>query len=324
MSDVFDVVLLFALPASGKSEVRKFMASMDPEVLKKDFHIGENLQLDDFPYVHMMRRIDDELEKMGEPRVFYPGEEPLIDGRDWSTLIQLLNEDYHDMVNHNVITTDSAAKLLFDRIDRAALIDGISPRLGKLREEVYEKLAGILEKESRDLLDEKQNAYPKDMVDKTIIIEAARGGKDGSSMPLTDFYGYQYSIPYLCPELLKKAAILYILVTPEESRRKNEERSDPNDPGSILNHGVPLSVMLNDYGCDDMAYLLETSEVKDTITIKAHGETYHIPVGIFDNREDKTTFLRGDKELWPEEKVKEMTEAVRKATDTMYKNYKGE
>ena len=64
---VFKVVLLQALPASGKSEVRNFMANVEPERLQNEFHIGENLQLDDFPYVHMMRRIDNELQAMGQP-----------------------------------------------------------------------------------------------------------------------------------------------------------------------------------------------------------------------------------------------------------------
>ena len=85
-NNVFKVVLLQALPASGKSEVRNFMANIEPERLKKEFHIGENLQLDDFPYVHMMRRIDNELEAMGQARLFYPGEEPFIDGRDLSLI----------------------------------------------------------------------------------------------------------------------------------------------------------------------------------------------------------------------------------------------
>ena len=119
-NDVFQVVLLQALPASGKSEVRNFMANIEPERLKSEFHIGENLQLDDFPYVHMMRRIDNELEAMGQARIFYPGEEPFIDGRDWGTLCNLLNEDYHDLMNRNIVKTDSAAQLLFARMDRAA------------------------------------------------------------------------------------------------------------------------------------------------------------------------------------------------------------
>ena len=141
-------------------------------------------------------------------------------------------------------------------------------------------------------------------------------------MPLKDPLGYQYSLRHFCPEILEKASILYIWVTPEESRRKNNARANPNDPGSILNHGVPMSVMLNDYGCDDMDYLEQHSEVPHTITVKAHGKTYHLPIGRFDNRVDKTSFLRGPKEDWDSEKVKEVTEGIKQATDTMFSNYK--
>lgn len=154
-NNVFKVVLLQALPASGKSEVRNFMANIEPERLKKEFHIGENLQLDDFPYVHMMRRIDNELEAMGQARLFYPGEEPFIDGRDWGTLCCLLNEDYHDLLNRNVQRPDSCAQLLFDRYDRAGQIVGIAPRLGKLPEEIRKKLAEKLEAEAAAMLKEK-------------------------------------------------------------------------------------------------------------------------------------------------------------------------
>lgn len=75
-NNVFKVVLLQALPASGKSEVRNFMAHVEPGRLQEEFHIGENLQLDDFPYVHMMRRIDNELQAMGQERVFTPVKSP--------------------------------------------------------------------------------------------------------------------------------------------------------------------------------------------------------------------------------------------------------
>lgn len=319
---VFDIVLLMALPASGKSEVRNFMANISPERLASEFHIGENLQLDDFPYVHMMRRIDNELQAMGEERIFYPGEEPFIDGRDWGTLCCLLNEDYHDLLNRNVCKPDSAAKLLFERIDRAGEQAGISPRLGLLKDSIREKLASILEKEAAEMLAEKQAQYPESFENKTIVIECARGGPDGSSMPLTGTFGYQYSLPMFCPEILEKAVVLYIWVTPEESRRKNADRADPNDPGSNLHHGVPMAVMLGDYGCDDMEYLTQQTERKDTLTVSAHGNTYHLPIGIFDNRVDKTSFLRETPDHWDEEKVKVVTAGIRTATDTMFANYK--
>ena len=319
-NNVFKVVLLQALPASGKSEVRNFMAHVEGDRLRDEFHIGANLQLDDFPYVHMMRRIDNELQAMGESRIFYPGEEPFTDGRDWGTLCNLLNEDYLDLMNRVVVKPDSAAEYLFARIDRAGESAGIAPRLGLLKAEVRARLAAILENEARAMLDEKQNAYPESFENKTVVIECARGGPDGSSMPLTGTFGYQYSLPMFCPEILENAAILYIWVTPEESRRKNADRADPNDPGSNLHHGVPMAVMLGDYGCDDMEYLVANSK-PNCVSFEAHGRHWDVPIGIFDNRVDKTSFLRGEPETWDADKVAEVTAAIRRATDNMFENY---
>lgn len=322
MSNVFNTVLLVALPASGKSEVRNFMANIEPERLQEEFHIGANLQLDDFPYVHMMRRIDNELMALGEERLYYPGEDPFIDGRDWGTLCMLLNEDYKDMMNRTVVTTESAAEYLMERIDRASMAVGLPPRNSLLKPEVRKAVAAKLEDEARKMLDDKHAQYPDSFENKTIIIECARGGSDGSAMPLTGTFGYQYSLPQFCPEILENAAILYIWVTPEESRRKNNARANPDDPGSNLFHGVPMSVMLGDYGCDDMEYLIDHSELADTITVESCGRTYHLPIGVFDNRVDKTSFLRADKSDWDPAMVEDVTAAIRTATDTMWKNYK--
>ena len=64
-----------ALPASGKSEVRKYLAGLSPERCRDEFHIGPTVQLDDFPYVHLMRRIDDELAAAGGGRLFFQSPE---------------------------------------------------------------------------------------------------------------------------------------------------------------------------------------------------------------------------------------------------------
>ena len=319
MSETFDIVLLLALPASGKSEVRRFLANVEPERLKKEFHIGANLQLDDFPYVHMMRRADDELAKLGKARIFFKsGDRPFQDTKDWGTLIHLLNEDYHDLMRKNIQETDSAAQLLMRRIDSAGEKAKIAPRLAKLDKADWTAVSAALEKEARAMLNEKHAAYPESFEGKTIVIEAARGGPDGSTYPLQDPLGYQYSLRELAPEILKRAVILYVWVTPEESRRKNTARTNPNDPGSILHHGVPMEVMLNDYGCDDMDYLEKNSEVPGTITVAAHGAKFHLPIGRFDNRVDKTSFLRVEKKDWDPKMVADVTNGMKGATDKLY------
>ena len=319
MEKTFDIVLLLALPASGKSEVRRYLSNVPADSLRKDFHIGENLQLDDFPYVHLMRRIDDELARLGHARMFFQsGEKPFTEPKDWGTLIHILNEDYHDLMNKNVVKAESAGQLVMRRIDKAGEKAGIVPRLAKLDHGAASAVAAAIEKESRDLLNEKYAAYPASFEGRTIVIEAARGGPAGSAMPLKPPFGYQYSLGQLAPEILERAVILYVWVTPEESRRKNAARTDPNDPGSILHHGVPIDVMMNDYGCDDMGWLEQNSELPGTITISKGGKKYHLPVGRFDNRVDKTSFLREDRKLWSREKVDAIHNGIKSATDKLF------
>ena len=322
MKKIFKTILLFALPASGKSEVRNFMTNMDPDRLRDDFHIGANLQLDDFPYVHFMRLIDNALEDMGEKRLFYVSDDlPYFDDRDWGTLTHLLNEDYDNMKAKRRLNTESYAMELFSRIDRAGAKVGFEPRIALLSDEIIEKLADLLEEDARAIVDGLESQYTDEFDDRTVIIECARGGPDGSEMPLTGGYGYQFTLPNLSEEVLKDAVLLYIWVTPEESRRKNNERANPDDPGSNLFHGVPIGVMLGDYGCDDMEYLIQQSDEPNTVSFMKEGKKWTIPIGVFDNRVDKTSYLRRDKETWTDEEIAEMTKGIQNATSAMWNLY---
>ena len=62
--------------------------------------------------------------------------------------------------------------------------------------------------------------------------------------------------------------------------------------------------MLGDYGMDDMAYLCDTSDRPGTVQVATRGKTFHLPVARFDNRVDKTSFIRGDRASWPAESVR--------------------
>ncbi len=321
MSAILDTVLLVALPASGKSEVRRYLRLLSPEVCRKDFHLGPTVQLDDFPYVHLMRRIDDELAASGAVRVFFQaGDQPFLDSRDWGTLIHLLNDDHADLVARRVLTTDSYAAELFRRIDAAGEKSGIPPRLAPLGEALT-GLGATLEEEARALRLEQEAAYPDSLEGRTLVIEFARGGPDGSSLPLPAPHGYAYSFSQLAPEILERAAVLYIWVTPEESRRKNEARTDPDDPGSILHHGVPLSVMLGEYGCDDMDWLVAQARTPGTVPVTAHGKEYALPVARFDNRVDRTSFVREEPEAWDADAVRALHEGLRDGLQALYKSW---
>ena len=299
MSETLDVLLLLALPASGKSEVRRYLASLTPEQCRGDFHLGPTVQLDDYPYVHMMRRVSQELRRLGASGVFFDSDElPMKEPLDWGTLVELLNEDFEDLQRRYRPAPASAAEWLLDRFDVARQKAGASPALGALPSAARRALNTTLEAEAAELLRDKNAGIPESLEGRTVVIEAARGGPDGASPPLPAPLGYAYTLRKFSDAILARASILYVWVTPEESRRKNHERTDPNNPGSILHHGVPMAVMLGDYGCDDMEWLIQHSDRPDTVRIKTRGSVYHLPVARFDNRVDKTTFVRADRAVW--------------------------
>jgi hypothetical protein len=304
MSRPLEILLLLALPASGKSELRRYLASLSPEECRERFGIGPTLQLDDFPYVHIMRRISHELTSRGHEGIFFLSPAlPFREPRDWGSLIELINEDYDDLVARRRPDPPRAAEWLFDRFDAARVKVGAEPALAQLPAALRSEVAAALEAEAAELLRRQNAEIPDSVAGKTIVIEFARGGADGSPLPLPAPFGYQYALSRLSDEILAKSSILYIWVTPEESRRKNSERADPDDPGSILHHSVPNAVMYGDYGCDDMAYLLEQSDTPGTVQVVKAGQSFHLPLGRFDNRLDRTTFIRDDPSRWPAESI---------------------
>ena len=151
MAQILDTVLLFSLPASGKSETRTYMASLTPEQCVTDMAMGPTAQLDDYPYVHFMHRIDDELLALGQSYRFYHGpNRPFQDDWTWAMLIELLNEDYDDLIHGRQHHVASAAQLLFDRMDAARIKAQMRPVLDELPWKVRMKLAKALEAECRE------------------------------------------------------------------------------------------------------------------------------------------------------------------------------
>lgn len=305
MSRTIDTLLLLALPASGKSEIRKFLATFDDQTRAAEFCLRPTVQLDDFPYVHLMRRTDETLQSHGhEPLFFFSPTRPFLDPREWITLIELLNEDYRNLRRRQVLPKPGDAfDWWWERLRTAERAAGMGDRLANLGKSTIGMLKESLSSDCMKLASELSSGRPVDLAQVTVVIEFARGGPDGARMPLQWPFGYASSLAALSDEILQSARILYVWVMPEDSRRKNLERADPNDPGSVLHHSVPIDVMLNDYGCDDIHYLLRTSHVPGTIAVRKQGRVFLVPAVRFDNRRDKTSFVRTPRNEWTDEQV---------------------
>jgi hypothetical protein len=75
----------------------------------------------------------------------------------------------------------------------------------------------------------------------TLIVEFARGSEHG---------GYAEAFPHLADDLLRRAAVVYVYISFEESLRRNRRRFAPERPDGVLEHGVPDQVLARLY-CDD-------------------------------------------------------------------------
>jgi hypothetical protein len=314
--EFIDTVLLIALPASGKSEVRKYLRNLPREDRVRDFHVSDTAQLDDFPYVAFLAKVDMAREAMGLPRAFYEYENGrFIVQEDWGLLLRLVSDDYHILKN-DLPTPAADCEALFDRIDGHRRDLGCPEVFSVLEPAQRAELAERMQEGMAFLIEEQWGRREGSVAGKTIVMECARGGADGASMPLDPPAGYAFSLGNHRPEVLANAAVLYIKVTPEESRRKNKARFVPGMEDSDLHHSAPDVVMYNDYGCDDVQWLIDNAVVPNTIRIHAHGRDWDLPIAVFDNTDDKTTFLHADVAAWKPEHV----QAVR---DGLYEPMKG-
>ena len=295
--------LLLALPASGKSEIRRYLAHVEPGVAARDFHLGPIVQLDDYPYVKLMRLVAEEVTSAGGPQIFFESPTGLMrEPRDWGMLAGLLAEDYAALGSRAEVPNHPTAHLL-DRFDRARLALGARPLTEGIPTNLLTRVARVLDGEIASFLRGLGDELGRHHESSTVIVEFARGGPQGAAFPLPEPQGYGYTLPHLGAAMLRRSCVLYVWVTPEESRRRNHERAGtgPEAEASVLHHRVPDAVMHNDYGTDDLRWLMEQDS--GLIRVRAGREDHRLAATAFDNRSDFTSFLRSDPSQWPDESV---------------------
>jgi len=96
--DSFEILLLIARPAAGKSEVIDYLKKTALTERKKRFHIGNFVELDDFPMLWTWFEEDALLEKMGHPRLHTTPDGYFKETYLWDLLIERICLEYEKLM----------------------------------------------------------------------------------------------------------------------------------------------------------------------------------------------------------------------------------
>lgn len=94
----FNVLLLIARPAAGKSEIIDFLKQIPVEERVSRFRIGKFTEIDDFPMLWTWFEEDALLEKMGHPRLYTTPDGYFKHTYLWDLLIEKISLDYQKLM----------------------------------------------------------------------------------------------------------------------------------------------------------------------------------------------------------------------------------
>ena len=92
--NTFDIILLIARPAAGKSEVIDYLKKVPLDLRPERFHIGSFDEIDDFPMLWTWFEEDALLEKMGYPRLYTNQQGIFLYQYLWDLLIERIGLEY--------------------------------------------------------------------------------------------------------------------------------------------------------------------------------------------------------------------------------------
>lgn len=90
----FDILLLIARPAAGKSEVIAYLKNSPLDERLQRFHIGKFEEIDDFPMLWTWFEEDALLERMGQPRLHTDADGYFLSDHLWDLLIERIGLEY--------------------------------------------------------------------------------------------------------------------------------------------------------------------------------------------------------------------------------------
>lgn len=92
--NTFDILLLIARPAAGKSEVIHYLKNTPIPEREQRFHIGKFEEIDDFPMLWTWFEEDALLERMGHTRLHTDADGYFLGNHLWDLLIERIGLEY--------------------------------------------------------------------------------------------------------------------------------------------------------------------------------------------------------------------------------------
>ncbi|MBN1634525.1 MAG: hypothetical protein JW917_10190 [Ignavibacteria bacterium] len=113
MKSLFDKIILLGRPASGKSEIIHYLKNTPIDEREKRFHIGELIEIDDFPMLWTWFEEDAILEKIfKKPRLHSDSAGYFLEEYLWHLLIERISLDYQKSVRDLKDTKEKITHLI--------------------------------------------------------------------------------------------------------------------------------------------------------------------------------------------------------------------
>ena len=138
-NQTFDILLLIARPAAGKSEIIDYLKKTNPDERRRRFHIHPFDVIDDFPMLWAWFEEDRILEEMGYPRLHSNVQGYFLENYFWHVLIRRMCLEYSKCLRHEPAYHQTKTTLL--EFSRGKPSGGYAKAFEHLSGEVVKRLA---------------------------------------------------------------------------------------------------------------------------------------------------------------------------------------
>lgn len=137
--NAFNLLLLIARPAAGKSEIIDYLKRTPTQGRIERFHIGDFEELDDFPMLWTWFEEDKILEEMGENRLHTDADGYFKYDYLWDVLIRRISLDYRKMLRDQPSYHQNKTTII--EFARGSQHGGFKRAFDHLSQEVVEQMA---------------------------------------------------------------------------------------------------------------------------------------------------------------------------------------